>query len=199
MKNIKTRKQNGQSFIELAVIFMVLITMLAGVVEFGYLLNQYITLVEGTRETARVASKGDPFTAPGNGIINQDFLDTVTILLEGGVVESRQILGSIEPISLDPSINDDIVISVFTFASGGVVRYPDVDGWSRYDNQVSRFTNADIQAKLVGGSPDTGAILIEVYYHYHQILNLMEGWTGPILVHAYSIMPLSAAEPTEGP
>lgn len=192
-------KQRGQSFMELAIIFMVLIGMLAGVVEFGYLLNQYITLVEGTREVARIASKGDPFTAPGNGIMNQDFLDTVAILTEGGVVGTSPVVGSIEPLVLDQAIGDDIVVSVFTFSGSTVIRYPDTDGWSRYGNQVSRFTNAEIAAKLVTGSPDTGAVLIEVYYHYHQILNLMEGWTGPILVHAYSIMPLSAAEPTEVP
>jgi hypothetical protein len=193
------KKQSGQSFIELAIILSVLIMMLAGVVEFGYLLNQYITLVEGTRETARSASKGDPFTAPGNGIVNQDFLDRVSIATEGGFIGSQPILGSLNPIELDPTIKDDIVISIFTFANGNVIRYPSATGWSRHGNQVSRFSNADIAAKLVAGSPNTGAILIEVYYHYHQILNLLEGWTGPLLVHAYSIMPLSAAEPTPIP
>lgn len=196
----KTRnKQRGQSFIELALIFMVLILMLAGVVEVGYMLNQYITIVEGTREVARIASKGDPFTAPGNGIVNQDFLDRISILTEGGVVGSQQILGSIEPLTLDPNIEDDIVVSIFSFEDGSVTRYPSSTGWSRHGTQISRFSDAEIAAKLVSGAPNTGAILIEVYYHYHQILNLMEGWTGPIPLHAYSIMPLSAAEPTTEP
>lgn len=33
---------NGQSFVELAIVFLVLLGMLAGVVETGNLLNQYI-------------------------------------------------------------------------------------------------------------------------------------------------------------
>jgi hypothetical protein len=197
--NKTQKKQHGQSFIELAVILMLLIFMLAGVVEFGFMLNQYITLVEGTREVARVASKGDPFMTPGDGYVNPDFLDRIVILTEGGVVGSQQILGSIEPLTLEPAIGDDIVISIFSFANGTVTRYPNTTGWSKYNKQTSRFSNDDIAAKLVGGAPDTGAILIEVYYHYHQILNLMEGWTGPIALHSYSIMPLSAAEPTGGP
>ena len=53
--------QRGQSYIELTLILMVLLTMLVGMVEFGNLLNQYITLVDGAREGARYVSNDDPF------------------------------------------------------------------------------------------------------------------------------------------
>lgn len=191
------KKQHGQSFIELAIVLSLLLFMLAGVVEFGYLLNQYITLVEGTREVARIASKGDPFTTPGSGVVRTDFMDRIVILTEGGVVGTQYVVGSIEPLVLNEDADDDIVISVFSFANGTATRYPSDQGWSRYGKQVSKFSNSEIEAMLVSGAPNTGAILIEVYYHYDQILNLLQGWTGPIPVHAYSIMPLSAAEPTE--
>ena len=211
--NQQSHKQNrGQSLIELAVILSLLIFMLVGVVEFGYMLNQYITLVEGTREVARVASKGEPFADPaiGDFRVRPDFLERISILLNGGVVGSNQILGSINPLSLDSSIGDDMIISVFSFAGGNVKRFNEngesSDGWRLYGNRSSRFSNADIAAKLSlnasaypNGAPNTGAILIEVFYHYNQILNLLQGWTGPIELHAYSIMPLSAAEPTKPP
>ncbi|HAE58816.1 MAG TPA: hypothetical protein DCG54_04725 [Anaerolineae bacterium] len=199
--------QRGQSFIELALVLSLLIFMLVGVVEFGYMLNQYITLVEGTREVARVASKGEPFVDPAAGDfrVRPDFLERIAILVDGGVVDTNQILGSIHPLALDPAIEDDLVISVFSFDGTAVKRFNEngesSDGWSRHNNRSSRFTNAEIAQKITitgypGGAPNTGAILIEVYYHYNQILNLLQGWTGPIELHAFSIMPLSAAEPT---
>ncbi len=199
------KKQRGQSFLELAIVLSVLLFMLAGVVEFGYLLNQYITLVEGTRETARFLS---PFIfVNDDGSLNSNvYLNGVGHMI-GGSVETEQGLivipaerASIAPIRLDAALGDDVVISVFSIREDSVItRFPDNDGYSHLGNQSSKFTNAEISAKLVSGAPSAGAVLVEVYYHYHQILGLMEGWTGPILVHTYSIMPLSGAEPTATP
>lgn len=197
------KQHKGQSFIELALILGLLIFMLMGVVEFGYLLNQYITLVEGTRETARYLS---PFIFVNeDGTLNTNvYLNGVGHMI-GGSIEIEGSLrvispesSSLWPITLDASAGDDIVISVFSIdASGNLVRFPDSDGYSHLGNEGSKFTNGEIATKLVSGAPSSGAVLVEVFYHYHQILNLLEGWTGPIAVHAYSIMPMSGAEPTE--
>ena len=193
--------QRGQSFVELALVLSLLIFMLAGVVEFGYLLNQYITLVEGTRETARVLSPQKFFDE--NGLPNEDLFVNGAAHLGGGlyVLNGENLVvapesSSIWPITLDETM-DDIVISIFSIddESDLLIRYPDDNGYSRFGHETSRFSNADIKAKLVSGAPKTGAVLVEVFYHYHQILNLLEGWTGPIAVHAYSILPLSGAEP----
>lgn len=193
--------QRGQSFVELALVLSLLIFMLVGVVEFGYLLNQYITLVEGTRETARVLSPQKFFDA--TGAPNNDLFVNGAAHLGGGlyVLDGENLVvapesSSIWPITLDATVNDDIVISIFSIADNGdLIRYPDENGYSRFGKQTSRFSDADIKAKLVSGAPKTGAVLVEVFYDYHQILNLLEGWTGPIPVHAYSILPLSGAEP----
>ena len=193
--------QRGQSFVELALVLSLLIFMLAGVVEFGYLLNQYITLVEGTRETARVLSPQKFFDE--NGLPNEDLFVNGAAHLGGGlyVLNGENLVvapesSSIWPITLDETM-DDIVISIFSIddESDLLIRYPDDNGYSRFGHETSRFSNADIKAKLVSGAPKTGAVLVEVFYHYHQILNLLEGSTGPISVHAYSILPLSGAEP----
>jgi len=204
IKKGNNKQHKGQSFIELALVLSLLIFMLLGVVEFGYLLNEYITLVEGTRETARYLS---PFIFVNeDGTLNTNvYLNGVGHMI-GGTIEIEGTLrvispetSSLWPITLDPSpeIRDDIVISVFSIDdSGNLVRYPDDDGYSHLGNQGSKFTNEEIAAKLVSGAPSSGAVLVEVFYHYHQILNLLEGWTGPIPVHTYSIMPLSGAEPT---
>lgn len=203
IKKMHNRQQRGQSFLELALVLSILIFMLAGVVEFGYLLNQYITLVEGTRETARVLSPQKFFD--DNGVPNDEIYASGAAHLGGGlyVLNGESLVmpqesSSIWPITLDETIGDDIIISIFSIAEDGTLtRYPDDDGYSRFGNKTSRFSNSDISAKLVSGAPKTGAVLVEVYYHYHQILNLMEGWTGPIEVHTYSILPLSGAEPQE--
>lgn len=202
IKQTHKNKQRGQSFLELALVLSILIFMLAGVVEFGYLLNQYITLVEGTRETARVLSPQKFFD--DNGVpINDEIYASGAAHLGGGLYVQDGVplvapleSSSIWPITLDETIGDDIIISIFSIGDdGSLTRYPDADGYSHFNNKESRFTDAEISAKLVSGAPKTGAVLVEVYYHYHQILNLLEGWTGPIEVHAYSILPLSGAEP----
>jgi hypothetical protein len=198
------KKQSGQSFIELAVILSVLIVMLGGVVEFGYLLNQYITLVEGTRETARYLS---PFLFVNeDGTLNDNIYINGVGHLVGGSIEIDDSLivippekSSLWPLTLDPSI-DDIVISIVSIEnSGNFTRYPRETGYSHLGNFASRITNEQITARLVTGAPSTGAVIVEVFYHYHQILNILEGWTGPIEVHAYTIMPLSGAQPTATP
>jgi hypothetical protein len=51
-------------------------------------------------------------------------------------------------------------------------------------------------------APTTGLVLVEIYYEYHQILGLP--WIrafvpDPVVLHAYSIMPNTAVEPTPTP
>ena len=62
--------QNGQSFVELALVIPVLLMLIAGLVEIGFYYYSYMTALELTREAARFASKRDPFTldAPGSGL-----------------------------------------------------------------------------------------------------------------------------------
>ena len=50
----------GQSLVELAFFFPILLVILSGVIEFGFAFNQYINLIEATREGARYAVNGDP-------------------------------------------------------------------------------------------------------------------------------------------
>ena len=60
--NLITRaKSRGQSFIELALVFMVLMMLFAGVVELGNLINIYLDIIDSGREAARFSN------AAGNG------------------------------------------------------------------------------------------------------------------------------------
>ncbi len=211
-------RDTGQSLVEIAILFPLLLMLLSGLVEFGFLLNQYLNLLDGAREAARFASDGDPFMRdPTNqncsaslGAITNDFYNQAACLAEQVAL----------PIRLD-SAKDDVVISAFGVANGAVVaRYPtnpqdpptgtETPGeWHLFgyggacspmaDNcNPSKFSNARINSYLSNAAPNTGVLLVEIYYDYNQILALP--WItafvpDPIHVYTYAIMPLVAAEP----
>jgi hypothetical protein len=198
------RSDRGQSFVELALVLTVILLLLAGVVEFGNLLNQYINLVDGAREGARFGSNADPFirsTTPFG--IDANFFTGIDRIVEGEFVSGVQVTkGAIAPISLNAAAGDDVVISFFSKSGGSLARFPDADGWNRYHNKASALSNATITGLMDASAPDTGILLVEIFYNYSQILK-MPFFTAfvpdPIRVHTYSIMPLSAAEPTPTP
>jgi hypothetical protein len=177
--------------------------LMAGMVEFGNLLNQYINLVDGAREGARFASNDDPFEAGNYEAFFGKVYETVQGRYEDGVQVSK---GAINPIILTKANHDDIVVTFFSVTTNpstgakSIVRFQSAAG-SRYNEKTSRFTNGQILAMVDGYAPNTGLLLVEVFYSYHQILRLFSftGIPDPVEVHAYSIMPLSSAEPTPTP
>lgn len=207
---------------EIAILFPLLLMLLSGIIEFGFLLNQYLNLLDGAREAARFASDGDPFVRqPANqncslalGPITQDFYNQAACLAQQVAL----------PIRLD-SAKDDVVISAYGVADGSVVaRYPaspqdppagaeTAGEWHLMgvgggcdpadDNcNPSRFNTARINPLLSGFAPNTGIVVVEIYYDYDQVLALP--WItafvpDPIHVHTYAIMPLVAAEPPPTP
>lgn len=123
--------QNGQSFVELALILPVLLMLIAGLVEVGFYFYSYMTALELTREAARFASKRDPFTldAPGSGLpagacSDSDlhfYFDTACIILDPGFNPGMP---------LDTN-RDDVTISVFT-VSGNTSS--DIERWPHYSS-----------------------------------------------------------------
>ena len=197
------RKSKGQSLVEVALAFPFLLMLLSGMVEFGFMLNYYVSLTDSTRETARIFSNFDPFNKDGSDNY-ATFYDLTDDYLRDNM-EPSALLGyendSTRRIILDPAA-DDIVVSVFSVCNGAVVRYPTAGDYRWRGNDSSRFTNADIEARLVGAAPATGILLVEVFYDYHMVLGLP--WitaviADPVPLYAYTIMPLSAAEPTSCP
>ncbi len=207
---------NGQSLLELALFFPVLLMLLSGVTEFGFLLNTFLNLINGPRELARYAVAQNPFNGTGFINDNSDFYTEI----------AREALLALAPYSLDPA-RDDVIISVFTINGEQISRYPNeghLSGESALDNTVgewhlngrgsnctegvdidchlTRFTSDEILAKVTqtGGAeipPNTGVILVELYYNYHQLLNLpwLSFIGNPIQVYTYTMMPVMAATP----
>jgi Flp pilus assembly protein TadG len=54
-----TKSEKGVSLIEFALVLPIILALLIGVIEFGWVLNGYITVTGAAREGARVAVVGD--------------------------------------------------------------------------------------------------------------------------------------------
>jgi len=214
------RKSKGQSFIELALVFMILMLIFAGVVELGNLINIYLDVIDAARESARNANTYDLYfvdeteTPPEMSVGNLVFDEAAKIAWNTlnpacqGILPDR-LDGNPPPcdnmrIPFDTA-TDDIVISVISYDGGGtIVRLPQSESgmWSRFDNYPSRYDDAWILDRLDPSAPDSGIILVEIFYNYHQLLGMpffTDVLPDPILVHAYSIMPYPLAEPTPTP
>jgi len=198
----RRKKSRGQSIVEFMVLLPVLIMMLSGLVEFGFMLNYYLDLIDAAREAARFAANDDPLHNDATGLYQDPnpgfYLRTQTVALQSLNI------GSGGQITLNPA-SDDIVISAYGVIGGNVTgRFPAGTGEvSLYSNKnTSLDTTTDIEAKLDSLAPNTGLVSVEIFYDYHMILGLP--WIrafvpDPVTLYAYSIMPNPHAEPTPTP
>lgn len=117
------KKPRGQSLVELAIFLPILLMILGGLVEFGFAFNEYINVVEATREGARAGVDGDPaqrdLDTNGRSKTNcEDIRDGSGNLVSAATTDYYArivcvIENAMEPVSLDPATSyDDIVITV---------------------------------------------------------------------------------------
>jgi hypothetical protein len=230
LKKIKKRwnriSSRGQSLVELAIFFPIIMLMLSGLIEFGFLLNYYLNLMDGPREAARYAVDVSPFEgeAVDNRIhfyYNPSYDDTgCTTDCAPGV--AQMVIDAIQPYQLDPA-TDDIVIKVLAIEDNGTVHsFPSYDpsngitvggefslnSYLKAKNPsgsypyiaTSKISGTEIATKLISGTKKSGAIVVELFYSYKQQLALP--WItmvvpNPIPLHMYAISPLPAATPPD--
>ena len=209
----------GQSLVEFAILLPLLLMMLSGLIEFGFALNVYLDLVDVSREVARFSADDDPIHDDASGVF-EDFNEQFYLRAANMAAYT---LGQAGQVTLDPNA-DDLVVSVFTVEDSGgtpVVtnRYPsqfnddrgecaghlnggDDLGWRLNCKHPSKFHIADVNSRLAtmgsSGPPDTGLVLVELFYDYHMVLGLP--WIkafvpDPITLHAYTFAPNPRAEP----
>ncbi len=222
-------KERGQSFVELMLVALILVLLLAGAVEFGFMINNYLHVLDGAREAARYSSSSTAFFFDSQGTIT-DYYDAKFYYVTA--LKAAQTMSSIK---LDPTHGDDILVSVFSLQGTTAIRFPlgTPNGWSLcahyasfksyFDGQsppvaipdavagsgwssctpgASHFSSSAIAGRLVSGAPSTGALLVEVLYSYSQILKLpvlTEIIPDPVQLYVYTVMPNAAAEPTPTP
>lgn len=209
------RKSRGQSLVEVAIAFPVLIVMLGGVIEFGFILNYYLSLLDATRESARYWSGDDPFLADGT-------TDDPAFYYETAVTVRKQLDPSLtyanpadyqgRRIVLDSTV-DDVIVSVYgveddtaiLWRVGGAYHlFPSAGHVS--GNYPSMFTEQAIEDTIVHpdpnvdltDAPNAGLLVVEVHYNYHHVLGLpwLTVWLpNPLHLRAYTIMPIRSGEP----
>ncbi|MBK7449885.1 MAG: pilus assembly protein [Anaerolineales bacterium] len=198
LNSIRTEKsERAQSMVEFLIAIPVLILLLSGVVEFGFALNYYLSVLDATRYGARLGSDASPFvddygSAKDNAFYNTIY-DAVIWNLDPSLDPQFASIEVGRRIPVDPSA-DDVIVSVYSTCNGAITT---VESSSKYGNASTALNPADLQAHLVSGSPKAGILVVEVRYNFHQVLQLP--WftavvPDPMPLTAYSIMPLRSAE-----
>jgi len=211
-------RRRGQSLTEFAILLPLLLIMLTGLIEFGFLLNDYLDLIDAAREVARFAADEDPLhdetgawnTDPTNATEPAGFYDRIWTNTDRAMTMGGQLALN--------SATDDVVVSLFSINSDTVsARYPLLsggnggeNGWSRWGNHTSNFSSAAVQTIVTDSiasnagalPPNTGVVMVEVFYDYNMLMALP--WItafvpNPVTLHAYSFFPNSALEPTPIP
>ncbi|OGO16060.1 MAG: hypothetical protein A2Z14_12445 [Chloroflexi bacterium RBG_16_48_8] len=209
LSKIRRGQFRGQSIVEFTLLLPLLLMLLSTLIEFGFVLNEYLDLIDTTRETARYLADQEPFTQPNNEYREDFYIQ--------GLNEMGNTLDRAGWITLDPAV-DDLVISLFSISTNvSAARYPaqwnddrctgsppngGPMGWRVYCNKTSKFTADDVINRFKTGTseipPNNGVVLVEIFYNYHMRLGLpwVTGIVGDTIeLHAYSFAPNPYAEP----
>jgi Flp pilus assembly protein TadG len=200
----KTRhKPWGQSLVEFTLLLPVLLIMISGLVEFGFLLNQYLDLTDAAREAARLAVDRDIIHDPAGNFYDPN--DPFYVMLQDFTLDALA-GGSGGQVVLDTTDNDNIIISSFEIVGGVVqtrypVSYPNGVSWNAGSTHTTGLGTAEVNARMstLTDVPNSGLVLVEIYYEYYMILELP--WItmfvpNPIMLHAYAFMPNASVAPT---
>ena len=215
------QSESGQSMIELALALPILLLIIVGTLEVGKYFNDYLTLLDATREGARFAADQDYLQVDPTPVwtcSTSDFYQEAACL----------VLQNMHGLTFDPS-KDDIVVSIVTIVSGTPqTRYPNdyfhttggnvENGWSYCRNVVpnltpvvtctpaaSLFNNQSLQARITqdptgSAMPNTAWVVVEIYHLHNQFLGLIPPGLPflpqQVMMHAYTIMPVPSAAPS---
>jgi hypothetical protein len=186
--------------------------LVAGIAEYGVLLNRYLNLLDGAREAARYNANYNPFCPASS---TDPLCPAGTVTPDYYASTARVVTQVLFPIVLDPTRADDIVVSFFTVEGGAITgRYPTADGengwsWSEHElsysvrNHISKQTSSFILGRMDPTAPDVSVSLVEVFYNYPQTLRMpffLEFIPDPIPVYTYAVMPIkNVTPPTPSP
>ena len=196
-KKENKRKTRGQSLVEVALSFPLLLILLSGVAELGFMLNFYLSLVDASREVARLYSNFDH----EDSSFYESAAEQVIAILEPSDTNDTTRKVKIYENLIDPEKNHDneIIISVYSI-SGGNATLLNEHHWS--GRQVSHFSVSEVNNLITSSAPNSGALVVEIFYVYEEALNLP--WMDPLIdektvIYAYTFMPQSSSEPTPTP
>ena len=211
-KSRLSEKSRAQSLVEFTVLLPLLLIMISGLIEFGFMLNYYLDVIDAARETARFAANDDPIRDDVLGTPlnpNDKFYDRAQAeaILSLKSSSDGRINWDPPPLPGSPCdpVNGDVVVSSFAVLGNQVEqRFPwgFPVGRSMCGNQVSKFNYAVGDVIYGAASINSGLVLVEIYFEYDQVLGLP--WIrafvpDPVTLYAYSFMPNVNVEPTSTP
>lgn len=213
-----SQKTKAQSMVEFAISLPILIILFSGMVEFGFMLNTYLSLQDATRAAARYYANSAPFKIENEGtpseviVDDEDFYPNVANFVINTLAPTDYVTA--RQIPVDPS-RDNILVSVISVdvdetltppAISTITRHPDGAEFYYHYNTTSPsslYTDDVIEDFMTTDSStpvDAGLLIIEIYYSYEGVLGLP--WTlpffsesDPTMLYASTIMPLVAAKP----
>jgi hypothetical protein len=225
------KRTRGQSIVEFALMAPILLIILSGLFEFGFLFTYYLSVLDAGRNSARFSSDSLYETVDNDTDCNttKDFYRQTSCMAISELANEQPTIrlclwNAPATQHCSPhtwSGNDDVIVSVFSVLREGgttVIRFPNdgsgESGWS-YDSDlrygpgnqtsgrtgmhVSSFTTGKILSMLQSGTPNTGYVLVEINYNYHQILGMpwfTQFVADPVPFHIYALWPCVSAEPT---
>jgi Flp pilus assembly protein TadG len=71
-RRLKKVRESGQSLVEFTLVLPVFLFLLSGLVEIGDTLNSYLTVIDSSRDAARLGSKGLATDAEIRGLVGKD-------------------------------------------------------------------------------------------------------------------------------
>ncbi len=198
--------------IEFAILLPILMMLFLGMVEFGFMLNTYLSLLDATRQVARLYSNFTPFRLnTDTNTVEDDLSFYVNCATEVDNVLNPPDDPDARRFILDDT-RDDILVSVMSVsvdtATSAITiqRHPDNGSlfYSMNGTQLSAYQDdTQIESLMIqnGTQPvETGILIVEIYYGYTGVLRIP--WLGPmmseenpLMLHASTIMPLVAAKP----
>ena len=207
--NKNKNQQRAQSLVEFAISLPVLIMLFTGMVEYGFMLNTYLSLQDAARTAARRYSTVNPFNAD-NTINPAFFQDAAAYVIDqlapSDDPESRQIillpdrdniLISLIGVEVDESTDPDTIVGIQRFSDG--LYYKEFGA----TDPPSNFSDENIEAFVTanGQEPaDAGLLIIELYYGYEGTLHMP--WTepffspgNPTMLYISVVMPTIYAKP----
>ena len=210
LKSTHSRQKSlGQSLVEFGVALPILILLFSGMVEFGFMLNTYLSLQDAVRTAARRYSNENPLMKV-NGVVEDDIT-----FYEGAaqnVVDALDL--NAKQIVVDPT-RDNVLISVLTVrvdedadpdAIESITRHPEDAEFFRLYSDTSPnsiYGDVEIADYLTSNKSvpvDMGLLIIEVFYSYEGVLHLP--WTepffseaNPTMLYNSTIIPLVAVKP----
>lgn len=216
-QNQKSRFKDGkqatqaQSLVEFAITLPLLILLFTGMVEFGFMLNTYLSVQDAVRSTARRFSTINPFDE--NGDIDSTFYESAAAyaidqLAPAGDPDSRQIvleldrdniLISLIGVEVDETTDPDSIVTIERFFTAEYYKhFDDTDPPTLYpDSSIEEFLTANDAEPS-----DSGLFIIEIYYGYEGTLNLP--WTRPFfspddpsMLYVSAVMPTIYAKPLD--